>query len=138
MADRPSLAQKVISAITGAPAASRKQSGFRRAVDERRQFRRIQAPVYCRPAGLKVLSKHEEQPIDLSHGGVRVYSDEALQVGDRLTIELFVKDRPSVSFDVEVAWTERLPEGAPGTFDVGLKFVHVSPESKALLDSVLE
>lgn len=138
MADRPSLAQKVISAITGVPAASRTQSGFRRAVDERRQFRRIQAPVYCRPAGLKVFSKHEEQPIDLSHGGVRVYSDEALQVGQRLTLELFLKDQPSVTFDAEVAWIERLADGAPGTFDVGLKFLHLSAENEALLDDVLE
>jgi len=147
MAERPSLAQKVLSAITGLTPATRTESGFSKAtggaesVDprERRQFRRIEAQVYCRPAGLKMFSKHEE-PIDVSRGGVRVFSDDPLAVGERLTLELFVKGNPgkSVTFDAEVAWTEALPAGAPGMFDVGLKFLHVSPENEALLAQVLE
>src|SRR5215831_13925885 len=64
---------------------------------ERRKFRRIQAPVFCRPAGLKMFSRQEET-IDVSRGGVRVYSDVEMKVGDRLTLELFVEASQEVSF----------------------------------------
>jgi hypothetical protein len=135
------LAQRVLSALRGIPPATSSGSGFRPKVDpnqqERRKFRRIQASVYCRPAGLKMFSKHEEA-IDVSLGGVRVYSDEELKIGDRLTMELFLKDQPSVRFDAEIAWIEALEEGAPGKFDVGLKFVRLDAETEALLAKVLE
>ncbi len=142
---KKTLAQRVLTMLTGIEPASRTKSGFRPKVSaeipedpkERRQFRRIEAPVYCRAAGLKLFD-HQEEPIDVSRGGVRVYTDEPLRVGDRLTMELFLKDQPSVTFDAEVAWIERLEEGAPGKFDVGLKFVRLSPENEALLAKVLE
>ena len=104
---------------------------------ERRQYRRIHAPVYCRPAGLKIMSKHQEA-VDVSRGGVRIYSDEPMKVGDRLTMELFLKDATEeVVFQAEVAWVERLPKGALARFDVGLKFLHLAPEAEALLAKVL-
>jgi hypothetical protein len=139
MTERKNLAQRVLAALAGKP-AGRTESGFRAKIteeNERRKYRRIEAAVYCRPAGLKFLSKHEE-PIDVSLGGVRVYSDLELQIGERLTMELFLKGQPSVHFDAEVAWIEPLAPGAPGKFDVGLKFVHVDPEAEALLAKVLE
>ena len=139
MADKPTLAQKVLSAITGAQPPKRTESGFRAKVDDRRRYRRIKAHVFCRPAGLRVFSKHEEQPIDLSLGGVRVYSDEELTIGQRLTLELIVKgEEETVTFDAEVAWIEALEAGAPGKYDVGLKFLHLSAENEALLAKVLE
>ena len=104
---------------------------------DRRKFRRIHAPVYCRPAGLKILSKHEETR-DVSRGGVRVYSDEKLAVGDRLTMELFLKEvQGEVIFQAQVVWIEALPAGSPARYDVGLKFVSLEPEAEALLARVL-
>ena len=145
---KQTLAQRVLSALTGVDPATRTASGFRKSAGdpgERRRFRRIAAPVFCRPAGLKLFSKDEEQPIDVSLGGVRVYSDEALAVGDRLTLELFVKDpgdaprgAQALTFDAEVAWIEPLGPDGPGRFDVGLKFLHLSRENEALLAAVLE
>jgi c-di-GMP-binding flagellar brake protein YcgR len=146
---KKTLAQRVLTMLTGIDPATRTRSGFRSKVTpeqeaeaagvdakERRQFRRIAAPVYCRAAGLKVFSKHEES-IDVSRGGVRVYSDEILAIGDRLTMELFLKDQ-SATFDAEVAWIEALEPGAPGKYDVGLKFLHLSAENEALLARALE
>ena len=143
---KKTLAQRVLTMLTGIDPATRTRSGFRSKVTaedvaaadakERRQFRRIAAPVYCRAAGLKVFSKHEES-IDVSRGGVRVYSDEKLEIGDRLTMELFLKDQ-SATFDAEVAWIEALEAGAPGKYDVGLKFLHLSAENEALLKRALE
>jgi hypothetical protein len=100
------------------------------------KYRRIQAQVYCRPAGLKILSKHEET-VDVSRGGVRVYSDEKLAIGARLTMELFLKGSDEVVFQAEVVWIERLPVGAAAKFDVGLKFVALDAKAEALLAQVL-
>jgi hypothetical protein len=137
---KKTFAQRMITMLAGVGPATRTKSGYRSKVSdprERRQFRRIAAPVYCRAAGLKVFSKHEE-PIDVSRGGVRVFSDEKLSIGDRLTMELFLKDQPSVTFDAEVAWIEPLGSGEPCKYDVGLKFLHLSPDNEALLAQVLE
>ncbi len=103
---------------------------------ERRKYRRIHAPVYCRPAGLKVMSKHQEA-VDVSRGGVRVYSDDPMKPGDRLTLELFVEGGEEVSFRAEVAWVEKLPRGAVARFDVGLKFLTLDAAAEALLAKVL-
>jgi len=140
------FAERVLTMLTGIDPATRTKSGFRSKVSgdasddpkERRQFRRIAAPVYCRAAGMKLFSKQQEPPVDVSRGGVRVYTDERLAIGDRLTLELFLKDQPSVTFDAEVAWIEPLVEDERGKFDVGLKFIHLSPENEALLAEVLE
>jgi c-di-GMP-binding flagellar brake protein YcgR len=105
-------------------------------MDERRRFRRIQAPVFCRPAGLRIFSKHEET-VDLSRGGVRVYSDLDMSVGERLTLELFSAGAQQVSFQAEVVWIERLPDGGAAKYDVGLKFLTLDLAAHALLTRVL-
>jgi c-di-GMP-binding flagellar brake protein YcgR len=104
---------------------------------ERRRYRRIHAPIYCRPAGLKLMSKRQEA-VDVSRGGVRIYSDEAMKVGDRLTLELFVEGGgEEVVFQAMVAWIEKLPKGAVARYDVGLKFLHLDARAEALLNTVL-
>ncbi len=105
---------------------------------ERRRYRRIQAPVFCRPAGLKIMSKRQEA-VDVSRGGVRIYSDEPMKVGDRLTLELFVEGAgdDEVTFQAMVAWVEKLPKGAVARFDVGLKFLHLDVRAEELLRKVL-
>jgi c-di-GMP-binding flagellar brake protein YcgR len=103
---------------------------------ERRRYRRIQAPVFCRPAGLKMFSRREEA-VDVSRGGVRVFSDLAVKVGERLTLELFLAGGEEVSFQAEVVWVEHLTNGGAATYDVGLKFLTLDPDAEALLTKVL-
>ncbi len=84
-----------------------------------------------------MMSKRQEA-IDVSRGGVRIYSDEPMKVGDRLTMELFVEGAvEECSFQARVAWVEKLPKGAVARFDVGLKFIHLEPAAEALLAKVL-
>jgi hypothetical protein len=55
-------------------------------------------------------------------------------------MELFIKDETnptSMTFIAEVAWIETLESGAPGKFDVGLKFQRLSPANQARLAQVL-
>ncbi len=83
------------------------------------------------------MSKRQEA-VDVSRGGVRIYSDEPMKVGDRLTLELFLEGEPAeVIFQAAVAWVEKLPKGAVARFDVGLKFLHLDPAAEALLAKVL-
>ncbi|HEX8790769.1 MAG TPA: PilZ domain-containing protein [Polyangiaceae bacterium] len=104
--------------------------------EERRRYRRIQAPVYCRPAGVSLLARHREL-VDISLGGVRVYSDDRYRVGALVKMEFFVDGGPTVTYTAEVVWIEALPPGEPAKYDVGLKFVDLSPQALAFLTSLL-
>jgi|ERR1700722_4311181 c-di-GMP-binding flagellar brake protein YcgR len=104
--------------------------------EERRRFRRIQAPVYCRPAGVSILERRRE-PVDISLGGVRVYSDDRHAMGSLVKMEFFVEGGPHLTYTAEVVWVDQLPAGAPAKYDVGLKFVDLQPATAEFLRTVL-
>ncbi len=103
---------------------------------DRREFPRINAPVFCRPTGTPFFGRRKA--VDVSLGGLRVYADDAPKTGDRLELELFLPDQSEVTCTVEVVWVEALPEGAPARFDVGAKFVAIGAAERERLQSVLE
>jgi Tfp pilus assembly protein PilZ len=76
-------------------------------------------------------------PIDLSMGGLRIYSDERFPIGDSLRLDVFLPDSMPVTFTAEVVWISELPADAPAKFDVGLKFTEVDPTGMRLLAKVL-
>jgi hypothetical protein len=100
---------------------------------ERRHFRRLHVPVFCRPAGIAVMT--HRHPIDLSLSGVRIYSDQEFARGELLTLE-FIADMPG-TFTAEVVWIAALPPGSPAPFDVGLRFRSVGPDQAAVLEGML-
>ncbi len=106
----------------------------------RREFKRVQAPVYCRPMGLalRFMQAKQQRPLDISLGGMRIYSDGVIKKGTKLELELFLPDASSVTCKVEVVWIDALPVGAPAKHDVGLKFIEIRTEDKAKLASVLD
>jgi PilZ domain len=79
----------------------------------------------------------QRQPIDVSLGGVRIYSDDPMKIGELLKLELFAKGAPPVTYTAEVVWIEHLSAGAPARFDVGLKFLQLEPDALKLLVGVL-
>jgi len=89
---------------------------------DRRQFRRIQAPVFCRPRGVPNPKAHQEVR-DISRGGMRVFSDDTHVPGARLELELLLADGQTLVIDAEVVWVDALPEGSPAKFDVGLRYL---------------
>ncbi len=101
----------------------------------RRGYPRVKAPMYWRPTSV-LTPKHDLVNVGL--GGARIYSDEALKIGERLEIELFLPEPPSISCLVEVAWITDLGKEAPARFDVGLKFLEVPPDALRRLAHVLE
>jgi PilZ domain-containing protein len=77
------------------------------------------------------------EPVDISLGGLRIFSDEDRKVGELLKLEFFLPDVPPVTYTAEVVWVDPLEEGAPARFDVGLKFIQLEPEAiKVLLQVV--
>jgi hypothetical protein len=85
---------------------------------------------------MKFLARQRET-LDVSLGGVRIYSDEALRVGDLLKMEFFVQDVEPVTYTAEVVWIDPLTEGGPAKFDVGLKFIQLGSGALQLLLEVL-
>lgn len=102
---------------------------------ERRRYPRLRAPVYCRPVG--PLAATGGQPIDLGLGGVRVYSDDPMEPGRRLEVELRLPDESTLTLLTEVAWVQELPEGDAASYDVGLQFLDLTPEDVEALKVAL-
>ena len=105
-------------------------------MDDRRKFHRVNAPVFCRPVGQPLFGRRKA--VDVSLGGLRVYADDPPMSGDRLELELFLPDQSEVVCTVEVVWVEQLPEGSPARYDVGVKFVTISPGDRERLSTVLQ
>ena len=111
----------------------------RSAEENRREFKRVHAPVYCRPMGLSFsFLQPKQRTLDISLGGMRIYSDEPIKKGTKLELELFLPDTTSVTCKVEVVWVEALPAGGPATHDIGLQFIEIKSEDKARLATVLD
>ena len=79
----------------------------------------------------------QREPVDVSLGGVRIFSDDPLRVGELLKMEFFLPDIPPVTYTAEVVWIEPLPPASPARFDVGLKFIQLEPDALQLLTKVL-
>jgi uncharacterized protein (TIGR02266 family) len=110
--------------------------------DERRKYPRLKAPVFYRPTGLPLLRAlrraAKERAVDISLGGVRIYSDDALTMGERLELDLFFPDDTTLSAKGEVVWVNELPEGSPARYDVGVRFDKMDEHDRSRLSEVLE
>jgi c-di-GMP-binding flagellar brake protein YcgR len=106
--------------------------------NERRRFPRLQAQAYFRPAGVRALVQDWQNRVrDISLGGVGVYSDEHVAVGDALELEIFQPGSDSFTVTTKVARIERLADDAPARYDVGLVFVSMSEEVHERLRAIL-
>jgi hypothetical protein len=103
---------------------------------ERSTYRRLNAPIYARPAGLRIFARRR-QPLLMRCDGIRAYSDDAYRVGDLLRMEIAVDEVTLVTCTAEVVTIEALGAGAPAAFDVALEFVDLEPDAFCLLMSVL-
>ena len=122
-----------------APASSRsiRIDDDQRRARERTAYRRIQAPLICRPAGLRIFASH-----DIGVAGdvarVRIFSDEAFELGDRLKLKIVLHGSASAKFYAEVIWLEPLSRRAPARYDVGLHVERIDEDTASLLRTVLK
>jgi hypothetical protein len=101
-----------------------------------KEFPRLRAPVYFTRTSRPLFRRVRDQVDGL--GGISVYTDEEPRRGVRLTAEIFLPDGSTIVCRTEVAWVERLPDGGPARYDVGLRFKALHPLDRERLSSVLE
>jgi hypothetical protein len=99
----------------------------------RRRYRRVQAPVLVRPAGLMAWAAARTVN-DISVGGFRTYADAPYPVGRRLELELLFADGRTATVLAEVAWEETLGESAPARHEMGLQLISADPEAIGLME----
>ena len=102
---------------------------------DRRRFRRVKAPIYCRPAHRRLPKR---QVVDVGLGGLRVYSDDPFPIGAKFEVELFMPDASSVTCLTEVVWIRPVPDGDPANYDVGLEFLDVPAGAQDSIGKLLE
>jgi hypothetical protein len=88
-------------------------------------------PILCRRAGGDFFTQFE--PVDISFGGLRVYSSEAYPVRGRVRLDLFFPHSAPVTFATQVSWIRPATPGAPARFDLGLAFVQLTPQAMGAL-----
>ena len=105
-------------------------------VSDRRRYPRVRADVLFRPAGVSVFH-HKRNTQDISLGGARVFSDEEVEVGSRLEVDVLLPDGSAVRCWAEVVWNTQLEPAAEARFDVGLRFSDMAPADIQRLGTVL-
>ena len=100
---------------------------------DRRKYRRIRAPLHYRPIDSPLVG----DALDISLGGVRIYSHKRLALGANINLEIFRPDGPPAAYRAQVMWIKALEEDAPARFDVGLRFIEIEPDSLRFLMHVV-
>ena len=98
-------------------------------VDDRRRFPRLNVPMLYRP--LRLLGPRKPAQ-DVSRGGIRVYTDDPLELGARLEIELFLPEQ-SLTVDVRVAWLRELVD-QDARYEAGLEFLALDEARRIALE----
>ena len=104
------------------------------AAADRRRFPRVALPVFFRAPRLRNV---RAPVVDVGAGGLRVFSDEPMEVGTTLELELFLPSGEEVRGMARVAWVGALPPEAAARFDVGFEIFDMDPAARALLDAAL-
>ena len=92
--------------------------------------------MYCRPARRRLLRRRKV--IDVGLGGMRVYSDDDFETGSRMEIDLLHADGDDfVTCLTEVVWTREIPSGQPAKYDIGLRFLDVPSEARAMISKLI-
>jgi hypothetical protein len=103
--------------------------------DNRRQYSRYNAPICYRSASLFSARK---PLVNISLGGIRIFSDDEFKVGRRLELELILPNDTILTCTAKVVWQSPLPEGAPAKYDTGLQFLDISTDSIHQLSGFLD
>jgi hypothetical protein len=80
---------------------------------------------------------HDAMVLDVSLGGLRIYSDQKLRIGSALNLELHAEEFPPVACTTQIVRIELLGPEAPAVFGVGVRFVHPDPIAIKVLLHVL-
>ena len=103
--------------------------------ENRRQYPRFSSSICYRAASLFSARK---PLVNISLGGIRIYSDDKFKLGKRLEIELLLLDDNVVKCTAKVVWQRPLPDGAKAKYDTGLQFLGIPADGLQILARALE
>ncbi len=105
---------------------------------ERRRFKRLHAPVLCRPLGASLVDEEGKRKVqDISLGGLCVYTDDNHKIGEHLELELFLPTGETVTLDTQICWIDKLGAGDPAKFEIGLQYVDIAAADLARIETLL-
>ena len=102
---------------------------------ERRRFPRLSSQVYYRIGKSQSL---RQRVSNISFGGVRIYSDERLDIDEEVELELHFPNGVSGRGMARVVWIKALPPRSGASYDVGLEFLDLSEDAAKELREVLK
>ena len=102
---------------------------------DRRRYPRLSSQVYYRIGKSKSL---RQRVSNISLGGVRIYSDERLDIGEEMELELHFPNGNSTQGKARVVWIKELPPSSGSSYDVGLEFLEFSKEGIIELTETLK
>jgi hypothetical protein len=102
---------------------------------DRRRFPRLSSQVYYRFGKSKSL---RQRVSNISLGGVRIYSDERLDISEEVDLELHFPNGFSGKGSARVVWIKELPPESGVSYDVGLEFLDFPDEAIEELKKTLE
>lgn len=106
----------------------------------RRQYPRVQAPIYCWSEQFTLGNAADGVPlVDISLGGMRLHLAQEMMVNSFLEMELVLPDKTHLHCRARVAWLSSMPSWAVATakYDVGFQFVALSHEAVKHLARIL-
>jgi uncharacterized protein len=102
---------------------------------ESRHFPRLKTPLSYQSDARRLPRK---PVINLSAGGLRLYSDEPLKKGDVFDLDLLFEDGTSLRCPVRVVWQRPAPIDAAARYDSGLRFIKLPEDTARRLAQALE
>ena len=101
----------------------------------RRKYPRFNTPICYRSASLFSARK---PLINISLGGIRIYSNDKFKLGKRLEIELLLPNDTVLRCITKVVGQNPLPEGSAGKYETGLQFLDVPANGLQYISKILE
>ena len=102
---------------------------------ERRRYPRVKAPVELKPSSL---FGKEGKILDISLGGMRVYSAERFEMGSPLEIDITLPGKKKVMSMVKPVWSRKVPGVFSPIYEIGLEFISLPFDALGELRSILE
>ena len=103
---------------------------------DRRRYPRLEKLV-----SVRIVAGKESDPWlstrDVSAGGMRLLSDRPLEKGEPLDLEMLLPDGSWLRVVSKVAWSVKLDVGSAAEYEVGLRFVELTPDDRARLTPLL-
>ena len=95
-------------------------------MEEKRRATRLYESISVRQRSQEDESIEETQANDISTGGLRMFTDNHLDVGSKLKIEINIprSSRPYYA-EGEVVWLKEAQGGKDKKFDMGVKFLRI-------------